>query len=96
MSILTDTPRSIPVVEKLGAFVELGKLRLSSLAIFAVLAGLYLGYPSWSDPPLWLTATTAITAIPGLFATGEADQRSPRTRPELVFCLRSSCEVVGA
>jgi protoheme IX farnesyltransferase len=36
---------------KLGAYLELGKLRLSSMAIFAVLAGLFLGstgIPGWS------------------------------------------------
>jgi heme o synthase len=36
---------------KFGAYLELGKLRLSSLAIFAVLAGLFLGsdgVPGWA------------------------------------------------
>lgn len=63
MSVLTDTPRSISAWQKLGAYIELGKLRLSSLAIFAVLAGLYLGYPSWSAPPLWLVLTTAFGTL---------------------------------
>jgi protoheme IX farnesyltransferase len=40
----TGSPRTeVPFSVRLGAFVELGKIRLSSLAIFAVVAGVYLG-----------------------------------------------------
>jgi protoheme IX farnesyltransferase len=63
LSTLIESPRSIPVLQKLGAYLELGKLRLSSLAIFAVVAGLYMGYPSWAGPPPWLVAATAIGAL---------------------------------
>jgi protoheme IX farnesyltransferase len=68
---LTGTQTAIPLRQKVGAFVELGKLRLSSLAIFAVLAGLYLGYPSFEDPPGWLVASTAIGSL-AIAAAGNA------------------------
>ncbi|MEY2982170.1 MAG: heme o synthase [Planctomycetota bacterium] len=71
MSALTGTQTAIPLRQKVGAFVELGKLRLSSLAIFAVLAGLYLGYPSFEDPPGWLVASTAIGSL-AIAAAGNA------------------------
>lgn len=41
--MIETQPTPIPLAVRLGAFVELGKLRLSSLAIFAVVAGVYLG-----------------------------------------------------
>lgn len=63
MNALASTPPAIPLRQKVGAFVELGKLRLSSLAIFAVLAGLYLGYPSFEDPPGGLVVATAIGSL---------------------------------
>lgn len=63
MSTVTDTPRSVPFVQKLGAYVELAKLRLSSLAIFAVLAGLFLGYPSWTGPPIELVIAITIGTL---------------------------------
>jgi protoheme IX farnesyltransferase len=71
VSALTGTQTAIPLRQKVGAFVELGKLRLSSLAIFAVLAGLYLGYPSFEDPPGWLVASTAIGSL-AIAAAGNA------------------------
>ncbi|MFM1870705.1 MAG: hypothetical protein RL398_127, partial [Planctomycetota bacterium] len=38
---------------KLAAFWELGKPRLSALAVFAVVAGVYMGWPSRrAHPPL--------------------------------------------
>jgi protoheme IX farnesyltransferase len=71
VSALAGTPTVIPFRQKVGAFVELGKLRLSSLAIFAVLAGLYLGYPSFEDPPGWLVAATALGSL-AIAAAGNA------------------------
>jgi protoheme IX farnesyltransferase len=56
----TTRPR-ISLLAKLGAYVELGKLRLSSLAIFAVLAGLYLG--SFTSPELDLVVATALGSL---------------------------------
>lgn len=51
-----------PGAGRLRAFLELGKLRLSALAVFAVVAGLFLGYPG--IPPLGLVlATTAGTFL---------------------------------
>ena len=70
---------------RIGAYVELGKLRLSSLAIFAVIAGVYLGYPG--SPPFSLVIGTTIGTL--LVAMGgnalnmaierEHDQRMGRT-----------------
>ena len=71
MNALAPSPTAIPLRQKVGAFVELGKLRLSSLAIFAVIAGLYLGYPSFEDPPGWLVAATAIGSL-AIAAAGNA------------------------
>ncbi|MDA1222672.1 MAG: heme o synthase [Planctomycetota bacterium] len=71
MNALASSPTAIPLRQKVGAFVELGKLRLSSLAIFAVIAGLYLGYPSFEDPPGWLVAATAIGSL-AIAAAGNA------------------------
>lgn len=54
---MSEQPRS----SKLQAYVELGKLRLSALAVFAVLAGLFLGAPGF---PGWrLTLVTLVGTI---------------------------------
>ncbi len=46
---------------KLAAYWELGKPRLSALAVFAVVAGVYMGWPSRSShPPFDLLLTTTI------------------------------------
>ncbi len=48
-------------VGQLRAFWELGKPRLSALAVFAVVAGIYMGWPSKrSHPPLDLLITTTL------------------------------------
>ena len=54
-------------MSRFAAYAELGKLRLSSLAVFAVLAGLFLG---WSPPPdgsplpgWWLCFNTMLGTI---------------------------------
>jgi protoheme IX farnesyltransferase len=48
-------------LDTLGTYAELGKLRLSSMAIFAVVAGVYLG--DRGDPELGLTIGTAIGTL---------------------------------
>jgi len=70
---------------KIGAYVELGKPRLSSMAIFAVLAGLLLGSES---SPAWVLTVATITgtilvAIGGnslnMFLERDTDQAMHRT-----------------
>lgn len=69
----------------LRAYLELGKLRLSSLAVFAVVAGLYLGRRE--IPPLalvgWTTLGTLLVAAGGnalnMLLEREHDRRMPRT-----------------
>lgn len=61
---------SNPGAERWSAFVELGKLRLSSLALLAVLAGLLLGAPEPRVLPSWWVIAgsmigTALVAIGG-------------------------------
>lgn len=46
---------------RLGAYIELGKLRLSSMALLAVLAGLFLG--SSEFPELYLTISTILGTV---------------------------------
>jgi protoheme IX farnesyltransferase len=46
---------------KLRAYVELGKPRLSALAVFAVVAGCYMGWQTrYTQPPPWLMVGTTI------------------------------------
>lgn len=48
-------------MNKLRAYVELGKPRLSALAVFAVVAGAYMGWQTpFSHPPLWLIVGTTL------------------------------------
>ncbi|MBL9076694.1 MAG: protoheme IX farnesyltransferase [Planctomycetes bacterium] len=64
---------------KLGAYWELGKPRLSALAVFAVVAGAYMGWPArTSHPPLDLLVTT--TAGTFLAAIGSAALNMYRER----------------
>lgn len=74
---------------KLGAYWELGKPRLSALAVFAVVAGAYMGWPSpRSHPPFdLLVATTAGTFLAAIGAAAlnmyrerELDPLMRRTR----------------
>ena len=66
------------------AFLELGKLRLSALAVLAVVAGLYMGHPI--SPPLSLAlATTVGTLLVAIAANAlnmylERDQDSQMLR----------------
>ena len=70
---------------KLRAYVELGKLRLSALAVFAVLAGLFLGAKELPDWQLTLTtlAGTVLVAIGGnalnMFLERDTDPLMDRT-----------------
>lgn len=50
-------------VTKLRAFVELGKVRLSGLAVFAVVAGLILGTPPGGDVSRRLLVATTVGAF---------------------------------
>ena len=64
----SSTPTALST--RLAAFVELGKLRLSSLAILAVLAGLLLGSPNLPALPAWSVLIgallgTAMVAVGG-------------------------------
>jgi heme o synthase len=46
---------------RLRAYVELGKPRLSALAVFAVVAGAFMGWQTpFSQPPLWLIVGTTL------------------------------------
>jgi protoheme IX farnesyltransferase len=53
MRLVTSPSNSNPDGSRWAAFVELGKLRLSSLAILAVFAGLLLGAPNLPTLPAW-------------------------------------------
>lgn len=56
---------------RLAAYWELGKPRLSALAVFAVVAGVYLGWPArTSHPPFDLLVTTTVGTF--LAAIGSA------------------------
>ena len=66
---------------KLGAFWELGKPRLSALAVFAVVAGAYMAWPSRTvspHPPLDLLAATTLGTF--LAAIGAAALNMYRER----------------
>jgi len=95
----------------LGTYAELGKLRLSSMAIFAVVAGLYMG--KRGDPGLGLaigTATgTLLVAMAGsasnMLMECEFDRRMARTAdrplpsgrvtPRAALIFAISCSVLG-
>jgi len=64
---------------KLRAFWELGKPRLSALAVFAVIAGAYMAWPSrTSHPPLDLLVATTVGTF--LAAIGSASLNMYRER----------------
>lgn len=64
-SVIGTTQHGVPLTTRLGAFVELGKLRLSSLAIFAVVAGVYLGQAALTlaPPETELVVGTALGSL---------------------------------
>jgi len=53
-------PASAPRGNKLRAYWELGKPRLSALAVFAVIAGACMAWPGSSLPPLDLLVLTTL------------------------------------
>ena len=55
---------------KVRAYWELGKPRLSAMAVFAVVAGAYLAWPSSVGPPLDLLVATTLGTV--LAAIGSA------------------------
>ncbi len=62
MTAVTETtPSRETLRSRLGSYLELGKLRLSSLAIFAVIAGAYLGRPF--DPTFGLVVATTLGTL---------------------------------
>ncbi|MFO1053830.1 MAG: heme o synthase [Planctomycetota bacterium] len=61
--VLETTAVPAGAIVKARAFLELGKLRLSSLAIFAVVAGLYLGTPSGISVDTALLVSTTIGTL---------------------------------
>jgi protoheme IX farnesyltransferase len=73
-------------IRRLRAFLELGKLRLSGLAVFAVIAGLYMGAGAAPSLPLVVATTlgTLLVAVGGnamnMLLEREHDLRMPRTR----------------
>lgn len=68
-----------PAGGKLGAFWELGKPRLSALAVFAVVAGAYMGWPAkGSHPPFDLLLSTTVGTF--LAAIGSAALNMYRER----------------
>jgi protoheme IX farnesyltransferase len=77
-------PPARGIFSTLVAFLELGKLRLSALAVLAVVAGLYMGHPI--SPPLSLAlATTVGTLLVAIAANAlnmylERDQDSQMLR----------------
>ncbi len=73
-------------VAKLSAFLELGKLKLSSLAVFAVLAGLFMGSPG--TPSLKLTIGTLLGTL--LVAIGGSALNMYREREKDVAMDRTS------
>ena len=83
---MTATPASSPGRwSKASAFLELGKLRLSALAVLAVVAGIYMGARRAPDLALVLYALlgTILVAAGGnalnMFLEREADARMERT-----------------
>ncbi|GAB4144329.1 MAG: heme o synthase [Planctomycetota bacterium] len=73
----------------LRAFIELGKPRLSALAVFAVVAGCYMGFQTrFAQPPAGLvvgtTVGTLLVALAGnalnMYREREPDSRMLRTR----------------
>lgn len=58
---MNTAAQDTPSPSTFWAFVELGKLRLSGLAVVAVLAGLYMGHPT--EVPLGLLVSTTLGTL---------------------------------
>jgi len=79
---------AVGAASKLRAFLELGKFRLSSLAVFAVVAGIWLGTSSLREPDAGLVVVTTLgtflVAIGGsalnMFLERIPDARMERTK----------------
>lgn len=80
---------SLAVAERWGtlvAYAQLGKLRLSALAVFAVLAGLYIGAPGPVEGRVVLAAVvgTFLVAVGSsslnMYIERDHDRRMPRTQ----------------
>lgn len=75
-------------MSKLGAFLELGKPRLSALAVFAVVAGCFMGWTPNGTPPLDIVVATtcgtflvaAASAAFNMLRERELDARMHRTQ----------------
>ena len=75
-------------MSKVGAFLELGKPRLSALAVFAVVAGCFMGWTPNGTPPLDVVAATtagtflvaAASAAFNMLRERELDARMHRTQ----------------
>lgn len=81
-------PGAAGTAARLRAFAELGKPRLSALAVFAVVAGCYLGWTPHAQPPLGVVAGTTVgtflvavgSAALNMLRERELDARMERTR----------------
>lgn len=88
MAAADSEAESPGTTSRLRAYLELGKLRLSSLAVFAVLAGLWLGSPPMVTPSLrlafWTTLGSLLIAIAGnalnMYSERDVDPLMERTR----------------
>lgn len=99
-----DPATSDPKSSRFSAFLELGKLRLSSLAIFSVVAGYYLGTPTNIPVDLRVVAIASIGSL--LVAAGgnafnmlmerEFDARMARTKTRPLPSGRLTPKEVGA
>ena len=99
-----DPATSDPKSSRFSAFLELGKLRLSSLAIFSVVAGYYLGTPSNIPVDLGVVLIASVGSL--LVAAGgnafnmlmerEFDARMARTKSRPLPSGRLTPKEVGA
>ena len=104
------SPR-VPIGARIGSIIELAKFRLSALAVFAVVAGIYLG--TRGDPDLglvlYVTAGTFLIAVGGnalnmwierehdrqMVRTADRPLPSGRLSPPVVLGFGIACAVVG-
>ncbi len=107
----TTSAGSRPLAMRLRAFVELGKIRLSALAIFAVVAGIFLGHSGTPSTAMVVAATvgTMLIAMAGnaanMLIEREHDKLMERTRgrplptgrltPGEVLGFAVTCTLVG-
>lgn len=75
---MTTVPQRAGTLSVLRAFIELGKPRLSALAVFAVVAGCFMGWTPNVAPPLLVVAGTTIGTF--LVAVGSAAWNMYRER----------------